>query len=104
MNIQTSATAATYGLLVDRDVDVHASRPVSTRRAYGRARKTGGLAPFMIDRLWAATLMACNGRAAVTQAEMLRRTEHLFVLLRDSATWARGLPDWKDHNARRADA
>jgi hypothetical protein len=61
----------------------------SARRAYDRARKAAGLASVVIDRLWADTLMACDGREAVTQAEMMRRTEHLFVLLHDRATWAK---------------
>ena len=56
----------------------------SARRAYDRARKAEELSSSMVDRLWCGTL-----QAAVTAAEMMRRTEHLFVQLRDRAHWAR---------------
>jgi hypothetical protein len=36
----------------------------------------------VIDKLWSEALLAAEGREAVTQAEMMRRTEHLFVPLR----------------------
>ncbi len=62
---------------------------VAARRAYGRAQGSGGLAPVVIDRLWADTLTAVDGQPAATAAEMLRRTEHLFVLLEDRAHWPR---------------
>ncbi len=61
----------------------------TARLAYDRARKAGGLAPVVIDKLWSETLLAAEGRPAVTAAEMYRRSEHLFVLLHDRAAWAR---------------
>ncbi len=59
------------------------------RRAYGRARAAGGVSPLIIDRLWADTLMAIEHQPADISAEMLRRTEHLMVLIEDRARWVR---------------
>jgi hypothetical protein len=61
----------------------------SAKAAYHRARQAGGLAPAMADRLWADTLSACNGCAAVTQAEIMRRTQHLLALIEERARWPR---------------
>jgi hypothetical protein len=64
-----------------------AEAKASARRAYVRARKAGGLSTTVIDQLWAHTLVTCEGHEAAMQAEMLRRTEHLFVLLEDRGEW-----------------
>ncbi len=57
------------------------------RRAYGRARGAGRLSSVVVDKLWADTLLAVDGQPSVTATEMLRRTEHLFVLIEDRASW-----------------
>jgi hypothetical protein len=66
-----------------------ADAKASARRAYDRARGAGGLAPVVVDRLWADTLTAVDGQPAITAAEMFRRSEHLFVLLADRGAWPR---------------
>jgi len=43
----------------------------AARRAYGRARAAGGLAPVVVDRLWSETLMAIDGQPAPAASEML---------------------------------
>jgi hypothetical protein len=68
-----------------RDV---AAAKATADAAYRRARASGALAPVLIDRLWADTLMLAEGKPPETAAEMLRRTQHVFVLLEDRATWA----------------
>jgi hypothetical protein len=66
-----------------------ADAKASARRAYDRARSAGGLAPVLVDRLWADTLVAVDGQPGETAVQMYRRTEHLFVLVADRATWPR---------------
>jgi hypothetical protein len=62
----------------------------TARRAYQRARKAARPSTAAtIDGFWSETLLAIDGHEPVAQAEMWRRTEHLFVLLRDRAEWAR---------------
>src|SRR5262249_4314512 len=56
------------------------------RRAYGRARAAGSLSSAVVDKLWADTLVAVADQPATAVAEMLRRTEHLFVLIEDRAS------------------
>jgi hypothetical protein len=59
------------------------------QRAYGRARALGSLSSVLVDKLWSDTLVAVTDQPAATAAEMLRWTEHLFVLLEDRASWPR---------------
>jgi hypothetical protein len=66
-----------------------ADAKASARRAYALARKASGFAPVLIDQVWADTLLRVEGQPRETAAEMLRRTEHLFMLLRDRASWPR---------------
>jgi hypothetical protein len=58
-------------------------------RAYKRARAGAALAPVVVDRIWADTLLAVADQPAITASEMMRRTQHLFVLIEDRANWPR---------------
>jgi hypothetical protein len=59
------------------------------RRAYGRARGSGGLAPVLIDNVWTRVLLAVDGQPAEVQAELFRRAEHWMVLVEDMSQWPR---------------
>jgi hypothetical protein len=59
------------------------------RRAYGRARGSGGLAPVLIDNVWTRVLLAVDGQPAEVQAELFRRAEHFMVLVEDMSQWPR---------------
>jgi hypothetical protein len=59
------------------------------RWAYCGARAAGGLSSVVVDKLWADTLVAVADQPATAAGEMLRRTEHLFVLIEDRARWPR---------------
>jgi len=59
------------------------------RRAYDRAKAAGGMTALAADRYYADTLTTIAKQPTETAAEMLRRTEHLLILLADRATWER---------------
>ena len=74
---------------VRRPLDPVVQARTAARRAYGHARKAGGLATAIADRLWSETLMAVEGKRTETRAEMFSRTATLFALLADRQTWPR---------------
>jgi hypothetical protein len=51
-------------------------------------KSAGALAPVLIDRLWADTLTSLESQRIGTRIEMLTRTQMLFVLTADRATWS----------------
>jgi hypothetical protein len=66
-----------------------AEAKASARRAYQRAKAAGGLTALTADRYWADTLTAIAKQPRETATEMLRRTEHLLILIADRASWKR---------------
>jgi hypothetical protein len=47
------------------------------------------LATAIVDRLWSDSLSACAKGDVVMQCEVMRRTQHLMILISDRAAWPR---------------